>query len=325
MKVVTYSELGNPSDVLAVVEKSPRSPAAGEVRVEVLSAPIHNADVLQIAGQYGRSPALPATPGGEGVGRVLEVGEGVTHLAVGATVFISSGGTWAQQVTGPASSFIPLPPGDRDQLAMLVASPASAHLMLERYVALNEGDWLIQSAANSAVGSAVVQLAKARGVRTVNLVRREEVVAGLLELGADVVLVGTDDLPTRVAEATGGAPIKLALDAVGGPVFGQLVDVLGMGGTLVTYSQVVEEPASLRPADLIFKQITMAGFWLSKWFEEASEADTHALFGKLVPLVVSGQLTLPVDSAYDLDDVAEAVRRSSAGRRKGKVMLHPNG
>jgi len=324
MKTASYQTLGDPVDVLRVVEVSARAPGPGEVQVDVLSAPIHNADVLQIMGLYGTTPELPSTPGGEAVGRVVAVGAGVSHLTVGTTVFISSGSTWAQQVTGPAAAFLPLPHGDLDQLAMLVSSPATAHLLLQNYAALDAGDWVLQSAANSAVGSAVIQMAKARGLRTVNLVRREEVVDGLKALGADVVLVGTDDLASRVAEATGGAPIKLALDAIGGPLLASLVACLGMGGTLVSYSQVVQEPAAVQPADLIFKQITLAGFWLSQWFAQASDADKQALFATLVPLVVSGKLTQAIDSTYPLDQVTEAVRRSMSGRRSGKVMLHPN-
>ena len=324
MKVVTYSQCGSPADVLELTEVAPRSPGFGEVRVEVLSAPIHNADVLQIMGLYGRSPVLPATPGGEGVGRVVEVGAGVTHLPVGSIVFISTGATWAQQVTGPVTRFIPLPPGDLDQLAMLVSSPATAHLMLANYGHLQHGDWLIQTAANSAVGAAVVQLAKMRGLRTINIVRREAVVSDLKALGADIVLVGTDNLCERINAATGGAAIKLALDAIGGPSINLLVDALGMGGTLVSYSQVVHEPAEIVPAKLIFKQITVTGFWLTQWFSEASDKDKQALFGQLVPLVVGGQLTIAVDSGYPLDQIKAAVTRAIGGRRNGKVMLHPN-
>lgn len=324
MKIVRYHQQGKPSDVLEVVEVSPRAPSYGEVRVEVLSAPIHNADVLQIMGLYGRDPDLPATPGGEGVGRVIEVGEGVTSLAVGQSVFITMGSTWAQEVTASATAFIPLPDGDRDQLAMLVSSPATAHLLLENYAELRDGDWVIQTAANSAVGSAVVQMARARGLRTINVVRREEVVDDLKALGADVVLVGSHNLGERVAKATGGASATLALDAIGGPVFSELVDALGMGGTLVSYSQVVHEPAALAPAALIFKQIAINGFWLSQWFAEAADADKKALFGALIPMIAGGQLTLAVDSSYTLDQLGEAVERSMGGRRQGKVMLHPN-
>ena len=324
MKSVVYNRLGSPAEVLELVERDAPAPGPGELRVEVLSSPIHNADLLQIAGLYGRSPRLPATPGSEAVGRVLERGEGLTQPAIGATVFISSGATWTQQLTVPAKACIPLPPGDVDQFAMLVSSPATALLLLDNYVTLNKGDWLIQTAGNSAVGSAVIQLAKARGIRTLNIVRRKEVASELERLGADVVLVGTDDLVARIDKATGGATIPLALDAIGGPVFKLLVNALGMGGTLVSYSQVVAEPVAIAPADLIFKQVSLRGFWLSQWFQEASDSDKQALFGQLLPLIASGKLRLAVDSTYPLDQVAEAVARSAGGRRNGKVMLHPN-
>ena len=325
MKTVIHEQRGHPPEVLRVSEGAARPPGPGEVRVEVLSTPIHNADLLQVQGLYGRSPELPATPGSEAVGRVLELGEGVSQLAVGATVFLTTGATWTQQVTAPASAFVPLPPGDLDQLAMLVSSPATAHLMLERYGDLQPGDWLVQSAANSAVGSAVVQLARARGLRTVNIVRREEVVDELVTLGADVVLVGTDDLVARVQRATGGASIRLAFDAIGGEVFTRLLDVLAMGGTLVSYSQVELGAAAVTPGDLIFKQLTVSGFWLSQWFAEASADDKQALFGQLVPLVAGGRLRMAVDSTWTLDQVGDAVRRSMGGRRNGKVLFHPNG
>jgi mitochondrial enoyl-[acyl-carrier protein] reductase / trans-2-enoyl-CoA reductase len=324
MKVVIYNQHGTPADVLSVVERDPRSPGPNEVRVEVLSAPVHNADVLQIMGLYGRKSSLPSTPGGEGIGRVVEVGEEVSNLQVGTSVFISMGATWAQQVTGPATTFLPLPPGDQDQLAMLISSPATALLLLDNYAPLNAGDWLIQSAANSAVGSAVIQLAKARGLRTINIVRREEVVSDLKQLGADVVIVGTENLVERINEATGSASIKLALDAVGGSTFTLLVAALGMGGTLVSYSQAVHKAAFVTPADLIFKQITITGFWLAQWFAEASSAEKQALFQQLIPLVAKGQLKLAVDSCYALDQISEAVIHAMGGRRNGKVMLHPN-
>ena len=325
MKTATYARLGDPTEVLEVIEGNARAPGPDEVQVDVLSAPIHNADVLQIMGLYGVTAQLPATPGGEAVGRVVAVGSAVNSLEVGTTVFIAAGSTWAQQVTAPATAFIPLPPGDLDQLAMLVSSPATAHLLLQNYGELTEGDWVVQTAANSAVGSAVVQLAKARGLRTVNIVRREDVVSDLKALGADVVLVGTDNLIERVEEATNGAHIKLALDAIGGPLMGLLVQALGTGGTLVSYSQVLHEPARITPAELIFNQITLVGFWLTQWFAKATDADKNELFATLIPLVASGKLSMAVDSVYPLEQLTAAVGRSMGGRRRGKVILHPNG
>ena len=196
--------------------------------------------------------------------------------------------------------------------------------MLNNYQDLNEGDWIIQSAANSAVGSVVIQLARSRRIRTVNLVRRNEVVDDLRRLGADVVLVGTENLPERIHAATQGSPIKLALDAVGGPQLKFLAGALSRGGTLVSYSQVDLEPAHLVPADLIFKELTIAGFWLTLWFEGASSKEKQDLFQTLIPLVLDGTISMAVDTIYSLDDLQTAVSHSMGGRRSGKIILHPN-
>ncbi len=324
MKIVTYNATGNPIDVLTVEERPARAPGQGEARVAILSAPIHNADLLKVQGQYGDAASLPATGGSEGVGRVLEVGEGVEHLSEGNLVFVAQGSTWAQEVTASAAYLIPVPEADHDQLAMLISSPASAHLMLTSFGDLREGDWVLQSAANSAVGSAVVQLARVRGLRTINVVRRPEVAEELRALGADAVLVGTQDLARRVQEVTGGAPVKLALDAVGGATFDALLDAVGKGATVVSYSQVVPESASVNASLLVFKGLTVTGFWLSEWFANASQEEVGALFGQLVPLVASGQLTTAVDSTYSLDELGDAVARAMDGKRNGKVLLHPN-
>jgi NADPH:quinone reductase-like Zn-dependent oxidoreductase len=95
---------------------------------------------------------------------------------------------------------------------MLVINPATAYLILTEFVQLNKGDWVLMNAANSAVGRAVIAIAKARGIRTLNAVRRADVVDEVKALGGDVVLVDGPDLPRRVAAATSKAPITLALD-----------------------------------------------------------------------------------------------------------------
>ena len=170
MKKVIYEAFGNPADVLRVVEEPSAALKPGELRVSVLRAPINPSDLIQIAGEYGVKPALPAVAGNEGIGRVVE-GDG---LPMGQLVLLPAGqGTWVSEVTAPANQFIPLPEGDVDQLSMLLVNPATAVLLLDEFVSLKPGDWVIQSAANSGVGGYVVQLCKARGINLVNVVRRE--------------------------------------------------------------------------------------------------------------------------------------------------------
>ena len=329
-KYLEVSQLGNPAQVLEIKHTQPQTLKSGEVRVDVLAAPIHPSDLLAISGNYGKDPELPYTPGNEGVGRVVETSPEVTHLAVGQLVLLAGGGTWREQIIAPAGSFIRLPdlgsPSSEliEQLSMAAVNPLAAYLMLTSYADLKEGDWLVQSAANSAVGGYLIQLAKQRGIKTVNVVRRDGLAEDLMAKGADVVLIDGPDLTQKIAEATGGAPIALAIDAVGGATLPRLANSLGYGSTLVSYGVLSGKPASINPAITIFNDVRIRGFWLAKWFETASMQEKQSAFGQLIPLVASGQLKANVDSRFSIEDIAKAVTRSAEGGRNGKVLIVPN-
>ena len=325
MKIIEFSELGNPSDVLKLKQVADQTPAAGDVRVKVLATPIHPANLLQIAGQYAGTPDMPSVPGGEGVGTVVEVGADVGHLRVGQNVLLAGvGGTWRDEIVAPATGFVPAPPGDVEQLSMLAVNPMTAHLMLTGFADLKPGDWIIQSAANSAVGEMVIQLAAQRGINTVNVVRRQELLLPLKSLGGTVALVDGPDLAARVQSETGGADIRLAMDCVGGDTFERLVETLGYSGTVVVYGNQSGKPPELNLLALIANDIRPRGFWLSKWYETASPEQKNAALGALVPLVASGQVTTRIDSRFPLEEIADAVDRAASHGRDGKVLLTPN-
>ena len=268
LKYVEFSELGNPAEVLEVKAEIAHSLESGEIRVSVLASPIHPSNLLQISGKYGVDPVLPSTPGSEGVGRVVETSTDVTHLAVGQLVLLTGGGTWRDEIVAPAASFIPLPdlgdPGSAviEQLSMSAINPITALLMLTSFVDLKEGEWLVQSAANSAVGGYIIQLAKQRGIKTINVVRREGLADDLMSKGADVVLIDGPDLAEQIASATDNAHVSLAIDAVGGETFTRLADSLGYGGTVVAYGVLSGKPVTLNPAIAIFNDIRIRGWWL---------------------------------------------------------------
>ncbi len=325
MKAIYFSELGNPADVLELKELPSRTPGSGEVRVKVLATPIHPAILMQIAGQYASSPDLPSVPGGEGIGEVVEIGDGVDHLKPGQKVLLAgAGGTWRDELTASATAFIPAPPGDAEQLSMVAVNPLTAHLLLTKMKDLSEGDWIIQSAANSAVGELVVQLAAQRGIKTVNVVRRENPIPGLVALGADVVLTDGPDLAERVMEATGGAPIVLAFDSVAGETFERLVGTLAYGATIASYGVLSGQMPQLSLSSVIANDVNVRGFWLAKWYETASQEEKQAAFGALMPLIASGQLKTRIDSRYSLDNIKDAVIRAAESGRDGKVILTPN-
>ncbi len=325
MKIIEHETLGAPAEVLKLKQIPDRAPAAGEVRVQVLATPIHPASLLQISGQYAAAPELPAIPGGEGVGRVVEVGEGVQHLQVGQNVLLAGvGGTWRDEIVAPASGFIPAPPGDIEQLSMLAVNPMTAHLMLADFTDLQPGDWIIQSAANSAVGEMVIQLAAQKGIKTVNIVRREDLLLPLKSLGGTVALVDGPDLADRVREATGGADIRLALDCVGGDTHERLVETLGYGAPIVSYGTLSGKLPQLNMRALIANDVRPRGFWLQKWYQTASAEQKQAAMGALVPLIASGGIKTRIDSRFPLEEIAEAVTRAGADGRDGKVLLTPN-
>lgn len=325
MRVIEFNELGDPATVLKLKSQPSALPAAGEVKVKVLATPIHPANLLQISGQYAAAPDLPSIPGGEGVGEVVALGEGVTHLKIGQTVLLAgAGGTWRDELVAPATAFIPAPPGDVEQLSMLAVNPLTAQLMLTDFVDLEAGDWIIQSAANSAVGEMVIQLAAQRGIRTINVVRREELRPGLLDLGGTIVLLDGPDLAEQVAAATDGAPVKLGFDAVGGRTFERLIETLGYGATLVSYGTLSGEQPILNMRSLIANDVRPRGFWLAKWYETASAEEKQNALGILAPMIASGQIKTKVDSRFPLEEIADAVTRAAASGRDGKVLLTPN-
>src|SRR4030095_5802053 len=149
---------------------------AGEVVFEVLAFPVNPADISFCRGTYRLKPALPATPGAEGVGRVTAVGAGVTHVKPGDMVINLQRENWTQKRRVKGDDVIAVSEGvDVQQAAMLRINPATALLLLTDLVDLKSGDWVIQNVANSAVGRLVIRLARLRGLNTRHDVRTEAV------------------------------------------------------------------------------------------------------------------------------------------------------
>ncbi len=327
MKLAQLNAFGVPSQVVDCVEaEDPGAPGAGEVLIEMLACPINPAELLLIEGKYASRPPLPARLGIEGAGRVSAVGETVTGLAPGDLVMSLGRANWAERLVLKAGEVVKAPAGtDVAQLSMLKVNPATARLLLSNVVSLAPGDWVIQNAANSAVGVNLIRLAKARGLKTVNVVRRESLIAPLQAIGADAVLVDGPDLARRAAAAAGGAAIKLAIDAVAGAATERLADCLADGGTVVNYGLLSGEPCRLRADQTVFKGITLTGFWLAKEMRAMTPAALAALYGDLLPRLADGRLHVDVEATYRLDDVKAALAHAGREGRGGKVLITPNG
>lgn len=319
-----YSRRGrNPAEFIEVVEFSLPATGADEALVEVLAAPINPADLLTLTGHYAILPPLPAVGGMEGVGRVVEIGAGVSGIQPGQMVLLPREGTWSTHMLAKADRLLALPEADPLQLAMLAINPPTALMILNEYVHLGAGEWVIQNAANSGVGGCLVQLARLRGLRTVNVVRREGAVAGVQENGGDRVLVDGEDLAERVAQATGGAPIRLGVDGVGGSATRRLSKCLAESATLVNYGGMSGEPLALTVAALVFRDLRVRGAWVNRWLQSASPARRAEIYGELAGYIAVGKLRSRIQAVYPLAQIREAINAAAAGERDGKIMVVP--
>lgn len=323
IKAVVYERHGNPAEVLRVETQPRPKPAADEAVVEVRAAPINPADLNAIEGKYPVRPQLPATPGFEGAGMVVDVGSDVKTIIAGASVILPHNiGTWREAAAVKASELIPVPPEiEPVQAAMLKINPMTAWRLLHDYVELKRGDWLIQNAANSAAGRAVIQIASELGYQTVNVVRREELVEELKLEGGDVVLIDGESLRDDVKGATSGAPIRLGLNAVGGESALRLANTLAPESTLVTYGAMSLQPLKIPNGLLIFKDLRFRGIWINKWYDNATMAERMEAFQMLFEMAKSGLLKTKVEKAYPIEDVKTAVTRAAQGKRSGKIIF----
>ena len=323
ISAAVYETHGNPADVLRVETRLWPTPAADEAVVKMSAAPINPADLNQIEGKYPVRPELPATPGFEGAGVVVESGTDVKGLTSGALVILPHNvGTWRNAVAVKAEELIVVPGGiDPVQAAMLKINPLTAWRLLHDYVDLQKGDWLIQNAANSAAGRDVIQIAHELGYKTVNVVRRAELVEELRAEGGDVVLVDGDSLREEVKNATGGAPIRLGLNSVGGDSALRLANCLAPGGTLVSFGAMSLQPLKIPTGLLIFKDLRFRGIWINKWYDKATPSERMATFQPLFNMARRGLLKTKVEKAYPLSEVKPAVTHAGQGKRNGKIIL----
>lgn len=322
MRALRFSRPGDPLEALELVAVPTPEPGPGEVRLRMRLRPLNPSDLLQVQGVYGRMPELPATAGLEGLGVVEALGEGVVDWRVGdRAVPLGAQGTWAEALVTPAENLVRIPEGlADDQAAQVIVNPLTAWLMAGE-LGLGPGMTLLQSAAGSIVGKALIQLGRARGFRTVNLVRRPEQVAELKALGADEVLCTAEaDWPARAA-ALLPRGADGATDAVGGALGGEMLKLLRPGATMLVYGALSREPLQLPGGQLIFRTATVKGFWLTAWKQRTPKPERDRICAEVMAAMTRGELTCPVEGVHPLDQWREAVARAQAPGRSGKVLL----
>jgi NADPH:quinone reductase-like Zn-dependent oxidoreductase len=318
MRAAMIKAFGNPTEVLELVDlPEPSGPAAAEVLVGVEYAPINMNDLFLIQGAFPVRPSLPSVVGNEGVGRVLAVGRGVEHLKVGDRILIPLYAfSWRERLVVPAAGLFSLPDADPQQLAMLGINPPTASLLLDEAPDLKSGDWVVQNAANSGVGRSLIVMAKARGIKTINFVRRTELVPELRAIGGDLVAASEDVVPDEIRAAIGNGRVQLAIDGVAGKSGAAIASMLSPHGTFVVYAYMGGGPVTISPVDLIMKRITVKGFFMN---HPDTAPKIPAALRESVPLVASGAIRVPVAATYPLSALRDAILHAQLG---GKVLLH---
>ncbi|KKA30817.1 hypothetical protein TD95_005056 [Thielaviopsis punctulata] len=302
-KSLVYTKVGNPDEVL-FVHKSSISPSipASQVLLRTLAAPINPADINTIQGTYGVKPAYsslngtadPSAIGGnEGVFEVVSAGSQVSDTFKPGDWVIpaSSGfGTWRTHALADANTLMSIDKTGLTptQAATVSVNPSTAYRILRMYgpeknlrgmtpLEPNSGKWFIQNGANSGVGRAAVQFGKLWGLRSINVIRErdtpeatEALKKELFDLGATEVVTHAEftsrDWSDRLKSILGKDEIGLGMNCVGGKSLTAMARSMGHGGSIVTYGAMAAREPSQVPAGLmIFKDIRLLGFWLTRW------------------------------------------------------------
>lgn len=331
MKSIQFHAPGEPSAVLSCVERETPKPQPGEVLVRMLAAPVNPSDMMFIRGHYTIPAQCPATPGFEGVGIVEQNGGGLRGMLFrGRRVVVLNkrGGNWAEYAVVPSTDIIPISNALSDeQAATFFVNPATAWVMTQEVLRIPQGQWLLQTAAGSALGKMIIRLARHCGFRTFNLVRRSSVADELRSLGADHVEVfdespsAEQQLNESIRRVIGAGGVLYAIDAVGGPTGSAVVRQLGAEGRALVYGTLSGKPLEFSPRTLMTVGSKVEGFWLGQFMQKQGLPFKLSLVRRLTKLIQSGVLSTEVSTTFTLDLIHQAVLSSEDPAVRGKTLL----
>jgi NADPH:quinone reductase-like Zn-dependent oxidoreductase len=322
MSAAVFRSFGEPQDVIAVEQVEIPEVGADEVLVKTTLTSIHNHDLLLIRGEYGIKPHLPAIGGSEAVGVIAAAGSAVSDLAKGMRVAVGGANqTWAEYFVVKATLAVPVPEGmDDATAAQIISMPLGSVLALNQFDT-RKGDWIVLNAANGAVGKVIAAAGRARGLNIALLVRRETARADLEKLGfGDIFVTEGRHWQDALRRTIGTARVAGGIDMIGGEATGEIASFISEDGLLLGFGAISNQPFMVDIADLIYKQITMRGYWSLKAFQQLRPDQVGDLVGEVFTLVTTGQLVLPVDQIFPLARGAEAVAASVASRN-GKILI----
>nr|XP_020655348.1 trans-2-enoyl-CoA reductase, mitochondrial [Pogona vitticeps] len=328
---LAYEQHGDPVQVLRLKEIDLAELGDSGVHVKMIAAPINPSDINMVQGTYAILPDLPAVGGNEGVGQVLKTGSHVTSLKPGDLVIPADAGlgTWRTEAVFDEETLLKIPSDiPLTCAATLGVNPCTAYRMLCDFEILKPGDSVIQNAANSGVGQAVIQLAAAKGIKTINVIRDrpnlQELAERLKSLGADHVITEEVLRKPEVKDLFKKVPKPiLALNGVGGKSATELLRHLQHKGTMVTYGGMSKQPVTVPVSALIFKDVKLRGFWMSQWKRDHSQdkEKLESMITDLCGFIRKGQLAAPVCQQVPLADYQVALEASMKPYVSAKQIL----
>ncbi len=318
---VQFDEIGKASEQVYLKKvDSINAINENEVLIEVICFPINPADILLVEGKYANKPKLPSFIGAECIAKVKKVGKYVKKFKLGDIVLPLVRDNWVEEKVVTENEIIKLPNNiDTEQACMLKVNPATAYLMLNNYVKVKPGDFIVQNASNSSVGNYVIQLAKLYNINTINLVRRKEVIATLKDYGADYVF--KLNLNRKEESFIESSNPKLFIDAVAGKHVDTIASLLTDNSTIINYGLLSGENIQLNPQNTIFKNIILKGFWLSLWLNTMSMEEKDKLYSYLSELIIRKVLFTKVEKVFHINDIKEAIDAASNFNRDGKILV----
>lgn len=331
MKCVQFESTGEPPQVLTCIERDRPSPEHGEVLVRMLTSPVNPSDLMFVRGVYGVKPQLPQSPGFEGVGIVEASGGGLRgKLFRGKRVAVlnRAGGNWSEYAVVPAAQVIPVSNQlSVEQAATFFVNPATAWIMTQEVLKVSRGEWLLQTASGSSLGTMVARLGHSLGFKTLNIVRDEASVAGLKAAGATEVVVfdpakdSADRLLSAIHAIVGGHGVRYAIDPVGGATGSAVIRALGHKGRMLIFGTLSEQPLQYSPRTLMTRQASVEGFWLGNFMNDRNLLFKLKLVQRITRLILDGALSTTIDDTFSLNQIGQAVTRAEENARNGKVLL----
>lgn len=322
MKALVQNKFGNPESVFSVVEMPMPKLEPEDVLVKTLFSPVHHHDISAAIGIYGQFRPFPIIGGSEAVGIVQAVGSAVKDFKKGQRVIcMAAPGAWAEYFAISEKKIFPVSDELEDpQAAQLASMPVSALLLLN-FLKVQKGDWIIQNGANGVVGKILAGLAQERGVHIINLVRSQQIAEELQKTGFEHAINMSENDWKEQVRGQAGDRLKAAIDVLGGKASGDLVELLGTGGQLVSFGKIASDHLEIPSGSLILKDITVKGFYVTPVLDRMSKDEKMAMIQELEAALLNGKLSLPVEKIYKLEAFKEAMAAHNREGRKGRVLF----